>query len=60
MDKKRYDCHNCCYRDKTVNFCGICMHKVLEEFYNKKEESEVLYDGKEYRQQCNQGAEQGV
>ena len=54
---QKYDCLNCCYKDKTVNFCCCCMKKILAEFYEEREEMNY---GKEYEQQCNQGSEQGV
>ena len=60
MDEKEYDCTNCCYRDKTVDFCGFCLRKIVDEFYKEKRESEVLENGKGYEQQCSQSAEQSV
>lgn len=36
MENKKYDCFNCRYRDRTVNFCGFCMQKILDEMNENK------------------------
>ena len=51
--ERKYDCLNCCYKDKTVHFCGCCMKKILEEFHEEREE---MKNGKGSEQQCNQGS----
>lgn len=38
-DEEIYDCRNCCFRDKTVNFCGFCMKRILDEMKAIKKES---------------------
>ena len=60
MDEKEYDCANCCYRDKTVDFCGFCLRKIVDEFYEEMSEREVKKNGEKHKQQCNQGAEQSI
>lgn len=31
-EKEPYDCQFCCYRDNTVEFCGFCMRRILDEW----------------------------
>lgn len=36
MSKKKYDCSKCNYRDRTINFCGFCTKKLLDEIKEAK------------------------
>lgn len=46
MSQQENGCDKCCYRNREVPFCGVCMKKIVLEMRAKKE-SEVKSDGKE-------------
>lgn len=41
MNSKNYDCSDCNYRDKTINFCGFCTKRLLEEMREAKNERKI-------------------
>lgn len=36
MSNKKYDCSKCNYRDKSINFCGFCTKRLLDEIKDAK------------------------
>ena len=36
MNTKKYDCSKCNYRDRTINFCGFCTKRLLDEMKEAK------------------------
>lgn len=42
MVAKRYDCSACNYRDRTINFCGFCTKRMLDELKEAKKRRHAL------------------
>lgn len=42
MGAKRYDCTVCNYRDRTINFCGFCTKRMLDELKEAKKRRHAL------------------
>lgn len=55
MSQQENGCDKCCYRNREVPFCGVCMKKIVLEMRAKKE-SEVKENGKEQHKQFNQNS----
>lgn len=36
MTEKEYDCSQCNFRDRTINFCGFCTKRILDEMKEAK------------------------
>ncbi len=36
MSSKIYDCSKCNYRDRTINYCGFCTKRLLDEIKEAK------------------------
>ena len=35
-----YDCTDCPYRERDIDFCGFCLRKIMDELKKEKEKSE--------------------
>lgn len=48
MSSKKYDCSKCNYRDRTINFCGFCTKRLLDEIKEDKngKESSISAENK--------------
>lgn len=42
MGAKQYDCSFCNYRDRTINFCGFCTKRMLDELKEAKKRRNEL------------------
>lgn len=42
MGAKQYDCSVCNYRDRTINFCGFCTKRMLDELKEAKKRRNEL------------------
>ena len=42
-DGRVYDCTDCPYRERGIDFCGFCLKKILDDLEKIKEASELAY-----------------
>lgn len=42
-DGRVYNCTNCPYRERDIDFCGFCLQKIMDELKEEKENSQNMY-----------------
>lgn len=46
MINEKYDCSKCNYRDRTINFCGFCTKRLLDEIKKSKDGRKTISKAK--------------